>query len=97
MKLCHELRYLFSLSMARGLSQLENMTIVDYNIMHQVVIAYERKLLGDEYLGGEGGTSNNFQLFPNLRTLALPLLPELINFISQFQTTSSTCFTHKIC
>ena len=89
---CDKLRYLFSLSMARGLSQLENMKIKQCNAMEQI-ISYEKES-GDEY----GGT--NLELFPNLRTLKLKYLRELINFIPELYTNArpkDSTVNHKVC
>ncbi|WKA03412.1 hypothetical protein VitviT2T_021521 [Vitis vinifera] len=82
---CPKLKFLFLLPMARGLSQLEDMQIGSCKAMQQI-IAYERELeiKEDEYFG------TNLQLFPNLRTLQLWELPQLINFSSELETTSST-------
>ena len=88
--------------MARGLSQLEEMTIADCNAMQQI-IAYEKEL---EIKDGHVGT--NLQLFPKLRSLKLQDLPQLINFSCELETTSSTSlstnarsedsfFSHKVC
>ena len=89
--------------MARGLSQLEEMTIEDYNAMQQI-IAYERELEIKE----DGHVGTNWQLFPKLRSLKLENLPQLINFSCELETTSSTSlstnarsedsfFSHKVC
>ena len=72
---CPKLRYLFWLSTARGLSLLESMKIEDCEAMQQV-IAY-----GRESEDKDGGT--NLELFPNLRTLELINLPQLISFSSK--------------
>ena len=72
---CPKLRYLFWLSTARGLSLLESMKIENCNAMQQV-IAY-----GKESEEKDGGT--NLELFPNLRTLELINLPQLISFSSK--------------
>ena len=72
---CPKLRYLFWLSTARGLSLLESMKI-EYCEAMQQVIAY-----GRESEDKDGGT--NLELFPNLRTLELINLPQLISFSSK--------------
>ena len=89
---CHKLRYLFSLSTARGLSQLENMKIKRCNAMEQI-ISYEKES-GDEYCG------TNLELFPNLRTLKLKYLWKLINFIPELDTNArpkDSFVNHKVC
>ena len=89
---CQKLRYLFSLSTARGLSQLDNMKIKYCNAMEQI-ISYEKES-GDEY--GE----TNLELFPNLRTLDLICLPKLINFIPELDTKArpkDSSVNHKVC
>ena len=69
---CSKLRYLFWLSTARGLSLLEGMKIKNCEAIQQV-IAYGRELEDKD-----GGA--NLELFPNLRTLKLINLPQLISF-----------------
>ena len=91
---CNKLRYLFLFSTARGLSQLQNMTIIQCKAMEQI-ITYEREL-EDEY--DDGGT--NLELFPNLQTLKLQYLPNLINFIPELETNArpeDSSFNHKVC
>ena len=89
--------------MARGLSQLEEMTIKDCNAMQQI-ITYER----ESEIKEDGHAGTNLQLFPKLRSLILKGLPQLINFSSELETTSSTSlstnarsensfFSHKVC
>ena len=72
---CPKLRYLFWLSRARGLSLLESMKIENCNAMQQV-IAYGRE-------SEDKDSGNNLELFPNLRTLELINLPQLISFSSK--------------
>ncbi|RVW17458.1 Disease resistance protein [Vitis vinifera] len=99
---CPKLKFLFLLSTARGLPQLEEMTI-EYCVAMQQIIAYKRESEIQE--DGHGGT--NLQLFPKLRSLILYDLPQLINFSSELETTSSTSlstnarsedsfFSHKV-
>ncbi|CBI34266.3 unnamed protein product, partial [Vitis vinifera] len=87
----------------RGLSQLEEMTIKDCNAMQQI-ITYER----ESEITKDGHVGTNLQLFPKLRSLKLENLPQLINFSSKLETTSSTSlstnarsegsfFSHKVC
>ena len=99
---CPKLKFLLLLSMARGLSQLEEMTIEDYNAMQQI-IAYERELEIKE----DGHVGTNWQLFPKLRSLKLENLPQLINFSCELETSSTflstnarsedSFFSHKVC
>ena len=72
---CPKLRYLFWLSTARGLSLLESMKIKNCEAMQQVIT------YGRESEDKDGGT--NLELFPNLRTLELINLPQLISFSSK--------------
>ena len=100
---CPKLKFLLLFSMARGFSQLEEMTIEDCDAMQQI-IAYERESEIEE----DGHVGTNLQLFPKLRSLKLKNLPQLINFSSELETTSSTSlstnarsedsfFSHKVC
>eukprot|EP00261_Vitis_vinifera_P039423 XP_019080666.1 PREDICTED: uncharacterized protein LOC100248775 isoform X2 [Vitis vinifera] len=99
---CPKLKFLLLFSMARGFSQLEEMTIEDCDAMQQI-IAYERESEIEE----DGHVGTNLQLFPKLRSLKLKNLPQLINFSSELETTSSTSlstnarsedsfFSHKV-
>ncbi|KAJ9682516.1 hypothetical protein PVL29_018436 [Vitis rotundifolia] len=99
---CPKLKFLLLLSTARGLSQLEEMTIVNCDTMQQI-IAYER----ESEIKEDGHARTNLQLFPKLRSLKLFCLPQLINFSSKLETTSSTSlsinarskgsfFSHKV-
>ncbi|XP_059598364.1 uncharacterized protein LOC100251264 isoform X4 [Vitis vinifera] len=99
---CPKLKFLLLLSTARGLSQLEEMTIKDCNAMQQI-ITYER----ESEITKDGHVGTNLQLFPKLRSLKLENLPQLINFSSKLETTSSTSlstnarsegsfFSHKV-
>ena len=75
---CHGLKFLFLLSMARDLSQLEEIMIGDCDGMQQIM----------EY----GHVGINLQLlFPKLRSLELCFLSKLVNFgyfSSELETTS---------
>ncbi|KAL6348525.1 hypothetical protein AAG906_013145 [Vitis piasezkii] len=82
---CPKLKFLLLLSTARGLSQLEEMTIEDCNAMQQI-IAHER----ESEIKEDGHVGTNLQLFPKLRSLKLENLPQLINFSSELEATSST-------
>ncbi|XP_034706659.1 uncharacterized protein LOC117930230 isoform X4 [Vitis riparia] len=99
---CPKLKFLLLLSTARGLSQLEEMIIVNCNAMKQI-IAYER----ESEIKEDGHAGTNLQLFPKLRSLELNYLSQLINFSSELETTSSTSlstnarsedsfFSHKV-
>ncbi|KAJ9682228.1 hypothetical protein PVL29_018217 [Vitis rotundifolia] len=99
---CPKLKFLLLLSTARGLSQLEEMTIEDCDAMQQI-IAYEK----ESEIKEDGHVGTNLQLFPKLRSLKLNCLPQLINFSSELQTTSSpslstnarsedSFFSHKV-
>ena len=100
---CGEMKFLFFLSTARGLSHLEEMTIADCNLMQQIIV-YET----ESEIKEDGHAGTNLQLFPKLRSLKLSSLPQLINFSSELETTSSTTmrtnarlensfFSHKVC
>ncbi|XP_059429129.1 probable disease resistance protein At4g27220 [Corylus avellana] len=67
---CDKLKFLFSSSTARGLSQLEELEVRECKIMGAIVIE-------------EGGKieDNNTSLFPKLRHLALEHLPKLMGFL----------------
>ncbi|WKA03428.1 hypothetical protein VitviT2T_021536 [Vitis vinifera] len=99
---CGEMKFLFFLSTARGLSHLEEMTIADCNLMQQIIV-YET----ESEIKEDGHAGTNLQLFPKLRSLKLSSLPQLINFSSELETTSSTTmrtnarlensfFSHKV-
>ncbi|KAJ9682200.1 hypothetical protein PVL29_018194 [Vitis rotundifolia] len=99
---CPKLKFLLLLSTARGLPQLKEMTIRDCDAM-QKIIAYER----ESQIKEDGHVGTNSQLFPKLRSLKLKSLPQLINFSSELETTSSTSlstnarsessfFSHKV-
>jgi hypothetical protein len=68
---CDKLKYVFSSSIARGLSQLEELEIRECSIMGAIVMK-------------EGGEieDTDLILFPKLRLLALRRLPKLISFLS---------------
>ena len=89
---CRKLRYLFSLSTARGLYQLEKMKINNCVDMEQIIL-YEKESKNEN-----GGT--NLELFPNLRSLKLESLSKLINFCSKLETNArseDSSFSHKVC
>ncbi|KAL6324386.1 hypothetical protein AAG906_012990 [Vitis piasezkii] len=72
---CHGLKFLFLLSTARGLSQLEEMTINDCNAMQQIITCEgEFEIKEVDHVG------TDLQLLPKLRLLKLRNLPELMNF-----------------
>ena len=70
---CDSLKFLFSLSMARGLSRLKEITITRCKSMGEIV-PQGRKEIKD------GDDAVNVPLFPELRYLTLQDLPKLINF-----------------
>ncbi|KAL6324451.1 hypothetical protein AAG906_013055 [Vitis piasezkii] len=72
---CHGLKFLFSLSMARGLLQLEKIEIKSCNVIQQIVV-YER----ESEIKEDDHVETNLQPFPKLRSLKLEDLPELMNF-----------------
>ncbi|XP_034707669.1 disease resistance protein At4g27190-like isoform X2 [Vitis riparia] len=82
---CHGLKIFLSLTMATGFLHLQNIEIGECNVMQQI-IAYERE--SEIIEDGHGGTT--LQLFPELQSLRLYKLPELMNFSSKVETTSST-------
>ncbi|WKA03422.1 hypothetical protein VitviT2T_021530 [Vitis vinifera] len=86
---CGELKFLFFLSTARGFSQLEEMTIENCYLMQQI-IAYET----ESEIKEDGHVGTNLQLFPKLRSLRLERLPQLINFSSELETSSTSMSTN---
>ncbi|KAJ9682203.1 hypothetical protein PVL29_018197 [Vitis rotundifolia] len=99
--LCPKLKFLLLFSTARGLSQLEEMTISYCDAMQQI-IAYEK----ESEIKEDGHVGTNLQLFPKLRSLKLESLPQLINFSSELETSSTylstnartedSFFSHKV-
>ena len=85
---CHGLKNLLSLTMGTDFLHLQKIKIEDCNVMQQI-IAHEKEseIIEDDH----GGTT--LQLFPKLRSLKLRELPELMNFSSKVETTSSTSLT----
>ncbi|XP_059437907.1 probable disease resistance protein At4g27220 [Corylus avellana] len=69
---CDKLKYFFSLSIARGLSQLEELEIRECSIMGSIVMKEE----------GEIEDEDTASLFPQLRLLRLKHLPKLKSFLS---------------
>ncbi|RVW53311.1 Disease resistance protein [Vitis vinifera] len=104
---CHGLKFLFLLSMARGLQQLEEIEIKSCNVIQQIVVCErESEIKEDDHV------ETNLQPFPKLRSLKLEDLPELMNFgyfDSELEMTSQgTCsqgnldihmpfFSYKVC
>ena len=68
---CDGLKFLFSLSVARGLSQLEEIKVTRCKSMVEMV-SQERKEIRED--------ADNVPLFPELRHLTLEDLPKLSNF-----------------
>jgi hypothetical protein len=69
---CDKLKYFFSSSIARGLSQLEELEIGECSIMGAIVMKEE----------GEIEDEDTASLFPQLRRLGLKHLPKLMSFLS---------------
>ncbi|KAK0602709.1 hypothetical protein LWI29_036175 [Acer saccharum] len=70
---CNKLRYLFTLSLARSLLQLEQLIVWDCGSLEHIVETKET----EENVGGGGG---NDVMFPKLRKLELSELENFINF-----------------
>jgi Leucine-rich repeat (LRR) protein len=68
---CDKLKFVFSSSIARGLSQLEELEIEECSIMGAIVMKEEGEI-----------EDTDLTLFPKLRFLALRHLPKLISFLS---------------
>ncbi|KAI9187247.1 hypothetical protein LWI28_025932 [Acer negundo] len=75
-KWCNKLRYLFTLSLARSLLQLEELTVSDCYSLEYIVSIKE----AEENVGGGGG---NDVMFPKLRKLKLDRVENFINFYSE--------------
>ncbi|KAK0600860.1 hypothetical protein LWI29_019014 [Acer saccharum] len=73
---CNKLRYLFTLSLARSLLQLEQLNVWYCPSLEHIVKINE----AEENVGGGGG---NDVMFPRLRKLQLGGLPNFINFYSE--------------
>ncbi|KAK0602519.1 hypothetical protein LWI29_034309 [Acer saccharum] len=73
---CSKLRYLFTLSLARSLLQLEELTVRYCDSLEHIVEIKE----AEENVGGGGG---NDVMFPKLRILKLKELKNFINFYSE--------------
>ncbi|KAK1581535.1 hypothetical protein Q3G72_006858 [Acer saccharum] len=73
---CNKLRYLFTLSLARSLLQLEQLTVKNCGSLEHIVEIKE----AEENVGGGGG---NDVMFPRLRKLQLERLENFINFYSE--------------
>ncbi|KAJ9682445.1 hypothetical protein PVL29_018375 [Vitis rotundifolia] len=69
---CDGLKFLFSLSVARGLSQLVEIKVTRCKSMVEMVVSQERKEIKEDAV--------NVPLFPELRYLTLEDLPKLSNF-----------------
>nr|POE88933.1 putative disease resistance protein [Quercus suber] len=70
---CDKLKFVFSLSMAKGLSQLQELEIRECNILGAIIIKEE---------GGTGIKDRYMILFPRLHHLVLHRLPKLMSFLS---------------
>ncbi|KAK1583817.1 hypothetical protein Q3G72_027230 [Acer saccharum] len=73
---CNKLRYLFTLSLARSLLQLEQLKVKDCGSLEHIVETEE----AEENVDGGGG---NDVMFPKLRKLQLKRLKNFINFYSE--------------
>ena len=68
---CDKLKFVFSLSIAKGLSQLQELEIRECNILGAIIIKEE------------GGIEDRYMiLFPRLHHLVLHRLPKLMSFLS---------------
>ncbi|KAK4596159.1 hypothetical protein RGQ29_014279 [Quercus rubra] len=68
---CDKAKFVFSLSIAKGLSQLQELEIRECNILGAIIIKEE------------GGIEDRYMiLFPRLRDLVLHRLPKLMSFLS---------------
>ncbi|KAM3705046.1 hypothetical protein ACJW31_03G050800 [Castanea mollissima] len=71
MEHCEKLKFVFSSSIAKGLSQLQEMEIKECNIMRAIVVKEDGELEDRDMI-----------LFPQLRHLKLQCLPKLMGFLS---------------
>lgn len=70
MEQCDKLKFVFSLSIAKGLSQLQELEIRECNILGAIIIKEE------------GGIEDRYMiLFPRLPHLVLHRLPKLMSFL----------------
>uniref|UniRef100_A0A2N9HR56 Uncharacterized protein n=1 Tax=Fagus sylvatica TaxID=28930 RepID=A0A2N9HR56_FAGSY len=70
---CNKLKFVFSLSIAKELSQLRELEVRECSIMGAIVIKEEPKIEGKEI---------DMTLFPQLRVLTVQHLPKLVSFFS---------------
>ncbi|KAK0599144.1 hypothetical protein LWI29_002726 [Acer saccharum] len=75
-EICDKLRYLFTLSLARSLLQLEELRVENCDSLEHIVEIKE----AEENVGGGGG---NDVMFPKLRILELWNIKNFINFYSE--------------
>ena len=68
---CEKLKFVFSSSIAKGLSQLQELEIKECNIMRAIVVREDGELEDRDVI-----------LFPQLRRLKLQCLPKLVSFLS---------------
>ncbi|KAM3749123.1 hypothetical protein ACB098_05G158900 [Castanea mollissima] len=68
---CEKLKFVFSSSIAKGLSQLQELEIKECNIMRAIVVKEDGELEDRDVI-----------LFPQLRHLKLQCLPKLVSFLS---------------
>ncbi|XP_042939231.1 uncharacterized protein LOC122274265 isoform X10 [Carya illinoinensis] len=78
---CQKLRFLFSSSIARGLSLLEKLKIKGCNNMGAIVVTEEK----------DGTEDGDVILFHQLQTLVLEDLPELVSFLSTKSSFMTDC------
>ena len=71
MEHCEKLKFVFSSSIAKGLSLLQELEIKECNIMRAIVVKEDGELEDRDMI-----------LFPQLRHLKLQSLPKLVSFLS---------------
>nr|XP_023903880.1 uncharacterized protein LOC112015678 [Quercus suber] len=71
MEHCEKLKFVFSSSIAKGLSQLQELEIKECNIMRAIVVKEDGELEDRDMIS-----------FPQLRHLKLRCLPKLVSFLS---------------
>lgn len=84
---CDRLKNVFSFSIARGLPQLQTITVIKCKNV-EAIFMMER----DDYVGS---TEVDKIEFSQLRSLTLKFLPQLTSFYSQMKTSATAKETHK--
>ncbi|KAG7967989.1 hypothetical protein I3843_08G128400 [Carya illinoinensis] len=79
---CEKLRFIFSLSIARGLSLLEELNIIRCNNMGAIFVKEEEDGIKDQ---------GDMMLFGRLQTLVLKDLPKLMGFLSTKDSFMTDC------